>query len=116
GRCFFFFFSSRRRHTRFSRDWSSDVCSSDLKGLKLDFNYAPHFWEEHSKVFHPAITTYHADGRVAYTKPQITSLSQRNDRNVAHNLRATLHLAKSFDAHNVGVLAGFQQENFSNRW
>src|SRR6266700_5708642 len=28
----FFFFSSRRRHTRFSRDWSSDVCSSDLRG------------------------------------------------------------------------------------
>src|SRR6266550_7279523 len=27
----FFFFSSRRRHTRCSRDWSSDVCSSDLK-------------------------------------------------------------------------------------
>src|SRR5690606_40614374 len=26
----FFFFSSRRRHTMFSRDWSSDVCSSDL--------------------------------------------------------------------------------------
>src|SRR5690606_40435419 len=28
-----FFFSSRRRHTRFSRDWSSDVCSSDLTGM-----------------------------------------------------------------------------------
>src|SRR5207253_6697313 len=31
--CFFvlfFFFSSRRRHTRWPRDWSSDVCSSDL--------------------------------------------------------------------------------------
>src|SRR3712207_2540687 len=27
---FFFFFSSRRRHTRYWRDWSSDVCSSDL--------------------------------------------------------------------------------------
>src|SRR2546429_6615295 len=27
----FFFFSSRRRHTRCSRDWSSDVCSSDLE-------------------------------------------------------------------------------------
>src|SRR2546429_9640913 len=27
----YFFFSSRRRHTRCSRDWSSDVCSSDLK-------------------------------------------------------------------------------------
>src|SRR5690606_40361246 len=30
---FCFFFSSRRRHTRFSRDWSSDVCSSDLNGF-----------------------------------------------------------------------------------
>src|SRR2546429_9216994 len=29
----FFFFSSRRRHTRCSRDWSSDVCSSDLVAL-----------------------------------------------------------------------------------
>src|SRR5687768_18541065 len=28
-----FFFSSRRRHTRCSRDWSSDVCSSDLRRL-----------------------------------------------------------------------------------
>src|SRR5260370_15608485 len=29
--CLFFFFSSRRRHTRFKCDWSSDVCSSDLQ-------------------------------------------------------------------------------------
>src|SRR5574337_1339386 len=29
----FFFFSSRRLHTRLSGDWSSDVCSSDLKSL-----------------------------------------------------------------------------------
>src|SRR3712207_9113153 len=27
---YYFFFSSRRRHTRYWRDWSSDVCSSDL--------------------------------------------------------------------------------------
>src|SRR5690606_40304706 len=38
------FFSSRRRHTRFSRDWSSDVCSSDLlAGV-------------HEQREHPAIT------------------------------------------------------------
>src|SRR5690606_40469935 len=30
-----FFFSSRRRHTSFSRDWSSDVCSSDLDNFNL---------------------------------------------------------------------------------
>src|SRR5699024_12006844 len=33
--CNFFFFSSRRRHTRSKRDWSSDVCSSDLHALTL---------------------------------------------------------------------------------
>src|SRR3712207_6879605 len=33
----FFFFSSRRRHTRYWRDWSSDVCSSDLiRPLPID--------------------------------------------------------------------------------
>src|SRR5438105_15189792 len=32
---FFFFFSSRRRHTRSTRDWSSDVCSSDLRGMAI---------------------------------------------------------------------------------
>src|SRR5207253_4325147 len=30
-----FFFSSRRRHTRWPRDWSSDVCSSDLTGGRV---------------------------------------------------------------------------------
>src|SRR5690606_38292013 len=38
GRCFFF--SSRRRHTRFSRDWSSDVCSSDLARFEELDGYA----------------------------------------------------------------------------
>src|SRR5208337_2953600 len=32
---FFFFFSSRRRHTRYIGDWSSDVCSSDLVDARL---------------------------------------------------------------------------------
>src|SRR5690606_39683908 len=40
---FLFFFSSRRRHTRFSRDWSSDVCSSDLLAPFL-FSLQP--WSE----------------------------------------------------------------------
>src|SRR5690606_41135850 len=38
------FFSSRRRHTRFSRDWSSDVCSSDLYGNRI-----------HTRVSTPAV-------------------------------------------------------------
>src|SRR2546429_5611747 len=38
-----FFFSSRRRHTRCSRDWSSDVCSSDLTGKRADKVKQPKF-------------------------------------------------------------------------
>src|SRR5690606_39697485 len=34
-----FFFSSRRRHTRFSRAWSSDVCSSDLVRMRIGSRY-----------------------------------------------------------------------------
>src|SRR5438445_10427584 len=39
---YYVFFSSRRRHTRYWRDWSSDVCSSDLAaafGKKFSVNY-----------------------------------------------------------------------------
>src|SRR5206468_9350741 len=48
---FFFFFSSRRRHTRSDRDWSSDVCSSDLD-LRFD---------EFGAGGHPYMKTPHAD-------------------------------------------------------
>src|SRR2546429_2475363 len=37
-----FFFSSRRRHTRCSRDWSSDVCSSDLNARERTRPYCPY--------------------------------------------------------------------------
>src|SRR6266853_2436084 len=48
---FFFFFSSRRRHTRFDCDWSSDVCSSDLLDVADNKIADPH------------------DGTVAYVPP-----------------------------------------------
>src|SRR5258706_2421513 len=38
---FFFFFSSRRRHTRLVSDWSSDVCSSDLRAPGARFDVLP---------------------------------------------------------------------------
>src|SRR5256886_12226967 len=41
-----FFFSSRRRHTRFDCDWSSDVCSSDL----IDFSFIDQLGDELKQV------------------------------------------------------------------
>src|SRR5437660_2225778 len=48
--CFFFFFSSRRRHTRWPRDWSSDVCSSDLFRYEEEL-LAPLSAEEIERVY-----------------------------------------------------------------
>src|SRR5699024_11561205 len=49
-----FFFSSRRRHTRSKRDWSSDVCSSDLAQYAIDPQLRRHLFTqsmmEHSKA------------------------------------------------------------------
>src|SRR5260370_13528539 len=46
----FFFFSSRRRHTRFKCDWSSDVCSSDLP--IFDFRNRVHLPEYRCRVLY----------------------------------------------------------------
>src|SRR5206468_5382925 len=63
-----FFFSSRRRHTRSDRDWSSDVCSSDLPSY-LDVSWIPvdasEAWKHQDKkdYFFGA----HDDNRVQFT-------------------------------------------------
>src|SRR5437660_7796230 len=52
-----FFFSSRRRHTRWPRDWSSDVCSSDLRHRHIHFHLLSRYtgrcgghWHVHSHL------------------------------------------------------------------
>src|SRR5690606_7454367 len=52
-----FFFSSRRRHTRFSRDWSSDVCSSDLVPTHCENCGKPFPWLEKKKQLAEAVDT-----------------------------------------------------------
>src|SRR2546430_5805474 len=58
-----FFFSSRRRHTRFDCDWSSDVCSSDLSSVTGVFGGTVTFWEP------PAYWTTRFDPLVLLTLP-----------------------------------------------
>src|SRR6266542_5672094 len=47
---FFFFFSSRRRHTRCYRDWSSDVCSSDLSNDRFAWDAYRRFVQMFGKI------------------------------------------------------------------
>src|SRR5699024_11641459 len=50
-----FYFSSRRRHTRSKRDWSSDVCSSDLGDLIQGTPFMTHYVKAHSERKNPMI-------------------------------------------------------------
>src|SRR5438876_798481 len=52
---YFFFFSSRRRHTRWTGDWSSDVCSSDLNvaAPAADSRQRRRFEPEHGDIAEP---------------------------------------------------------------
>src|SRR5947209_9718244 len=57
-----FFFSSRRRHTRYWRDWSSDVCSSDLGLITINLSTgAKIFWQN---IVEPVeVLQYFSDGK-----------------------------------------------------
>src|SRR5690606_39732884 len=71
----FFFFSSRRRHTRFSRDWSSDVCSSDLQ----------------RRIIIPLLfTSKTPDSRSAPDRPEIGSTAQQRMSDGGRRLRQLL--------------------------
>src|SRR5690606_21570716 len=77
------FFSSRRRHTRFSRDWSSDVCSSDL--LPFTFIMLLMCWGL-IKALHLDVTKMHA-----LQAARITPRAIQNPRSWQQRLGLIMH-------------------------
>src|SRR4030066_321712 len=65
-----FFFSSRRRHTRFKCDWSSDVCSSDLAGR---------FRTEKDSI----VVVDESDGQTLHVPPPARELPERMEKFLA---------------------------------
>src|SRR5206468_8341886 len=61
---YFFFFSSRRRHTRSDRDWSSDVCSSDLRPVTDAVPDDEHVAGERAQHQEVALSEIHELGRL----------------------------------------------------
>lgn len=86
------------------------------KSLNLNFAYAPHFWEQHYKGYQTDIKTYYPDESLAYSVPDKTSLTQKNTRYKKNNIKATLHYDNKFGDHGVGLLAGWQDEDYWERW
>src|SRR2546426_2815852 len=119
---YFFFFSSRRRHTRLQGDWSSDVCSSDLRGDRGDEAAAQRAGggergrdqprgaaarEARQERFEPAAIsgTSHQGGRLAMTKSElIARLAQRYPQLVAKDAEYAVKMI--LDAMTQALLAG----------
>src|SRR5699024_11690258 len=81
----YLFFSSRRRHTRSKRDWSSDVCSSDL-GTGDGQRPTTHGRPAH--VGHRGGLRNHRRGRVRSTEPRRTHRQRSEERRVGKECRA----------------------------
>src|SRR5690606_40380094 len=89
-----FFFSSRRRHTSFSRDWSSDVCSSDLKAVaiatpKMTLAIVPFFALAITNANPPknAMSTSRISGAVRAKSSEDSSLKGKNLKNRSEERR-----------------------------
>src|SRR5699024_7018560 len=81
------FFSSRRRHTRSKRDWSSDVCSSDLKS---SFNVSTRFFDNENAVAEANLTT------PASIKSKIPSCNTSENTSISLNGESFIPLKTAF--------------------
>src|SRR3712207_7276334 len=91
----YFFFSSRRRHTRYWRDWSSDVCSSDLNMYRTK-EYVERPWEEikaeidmAAKFYPDTRRIFLADGdALNLPKDRMTEILRSEERRVGKECRS----------------------------
>src|ERR1035437_2566255 len=99
----FFFFSSRRRHTRYWRDWSSDVCSSDLRVSRSPIVIG----DQNVKLTLPG-----GKGQLVWHLHRRGGFQGSNgERQLERNLRAVVQLALDVElaAHQLYVGIGYGQ-------
>src|SRR5207247_5715569 len=97
----FFFFSSRRRHTRSTRDWSSDVCSSDLYRVSFFLPLVPSSevnryreklagWEEKTHTIREEIDAIEQPKRKAIIKEYVDKYPRSEERRVGKEGRSRI--------------------------
>src|SRR2546422_2194019 len=93
---FIFFFSSRRRHTRCSRDWISDVCSSDLTQLRCAAGERPTATVRRDVVAHSlfGVDLKLTAVRLAELRLWLALVADQDERSEEHTseLQSRLHL------------------------
>src|SRR5699024_11756202 len=91
---YLFFFSSRRRHTRSKRDWSSDVCSSDLEEIEVVDEFTIHIKTKGPFAALPSHLAHPAGGMVSpavieedYAQEELLTAVRSEERRVGKESR-----------------------------
>src|SRR5690606_39688109 len=108
---------SRRRHTRFSRDWSSDVCSSDLLDADLlDYLRRDSYFAGLRQDYDDRIYSYFCieDGQLAcdLTKRGLERHDARSE--IVHLLRMRYFLTERVYFHHAKVISGARSEEHTS--
>ncbi len=82
-----------------------------MKWLTAEFNAAPRYEAAIGDQFTKSITTYKADGSVAFVVPQRSTLSRSNSQTFMNNFRFTLTAQNDFNDHHVKFLLGASRED-----
>src|SRR2546427_12029006 len=127
----FFFFSSRRRHTRFDCDWSSDVCSSDLMQVGIIANNGILFSESALKATHfielccqrkiPLVFLQNITGFMVGRKYESEGIAKHGAKMVtavstANVPKFTIIIGGSFGAGNYGMCGRAYSPRFLWMW
>ncbi len=93
---------------------NASLSYSPLSWLTAEVTAAPKLAGSFDNFFVTAMTTYNANGTVAFKSPAIADLTQNSSKSLYNNFRGTLTAAKAIGFHNVKLLAGASREDFQN--
>lgn len=83
-----------------------------IKDLTIQATYSPHYYEVHQSIYEKSIRTYNADGSLAYTAPEQSSLSESTTQNMRQQFTASATYDKTFGVHGITALLGYQQDSY----
>ncbi len=87
-----------------------------IKGLNLNFMYAPDLSLTHFKDFQKHVDLYYPDGSIYNASPYKASLAERYQKDISDNLRLLASYQRSLNQHNLNFIAGFEQLSYRYDW
>ena len=97
--------------------WNLTATFNPIQELELQGQYALNYWEGHNTNWNKRVQLYLNDGSLDPQTQSKSTLTETTRRSLRNMLVGRATYSKSFlDAHNIKLMAGYQQETFWTRW